>query len=398
MKLLFNAQDDNHMGAILKELKSTISVKIAVAFLKNSGFVLLKPAIEKALKRGVHFEFYCGLNFGTTEAAALQNALELFEKYSNAKLYMIYTKSNQTFHPKLWVFQHHTNTTIIAGSANFTSGGLDKNFECSFIANFNNQNVQVKNVLAYFEDLKIKKLARVADSLMIAQYGKYQKEQAEKQKGLKATPPTPEEVNYDFAKLKKWHDKLKNQFATFNLKRTKDYRKGLNVLEIIAAGNLSKSGFIEQYEKLVGGTGIRAIWKSGSLDRHKGEIFENKSSFSKLVKFISDNRNADAAFVYNQAKKLADTIPGVGPNIVGEIMMTYNPKEFANINKNPISVLLKEAKVDIKKSSTSYSGEDYKTYCNIIKVIRRDLRLNDMLEVDTFFNEIYQVIKNKLKK
>lgn len=393
MKLLFNYQNDNHFDAIIKELETTKSVKMAVAFLKNSGFFLLKPAIENALRRGVNFEFYCGLNFGTTEASALQNTLNLFDQYDNATLFMIYTKSNQTFHPKLWVFQSLNNTTIIAGSANFTCGGLDKNFECSFIANFNNQNEQVKNALNYFEDLKVKKVARKADSLMIAQYGMYQKEQAEKQKGLKATPPAPEEVNYDFNRLKKWHNKLKHQFAEFDLKRKKDYNKGLKALETIADGRLSKSEFIEQYEKLVGGTGVSAIWNSGSVDRHKGKIFENRTSLAKLIKFISINRNADGAFVYNHAKKMADRIPGVGPNIVCEIMMTYNPKEFANINKNPISVLIKEAKVDIKKTSTSYNGEDYKTYCNIIKVIREDLKLTDMLEVDTFFNQIYQKIK-----
>jgi hypothetical protein len=32
-----------------------------------------------------------------------------------------------------------------------------------------------------------------------------------------------------------------------------------------------------------------------------------------------------------------------------------------------------------------------------IRVIRKNLKLNDMLEVDTFFNEIYQMLKKNKK-
>lgn len=350
MKLILNTPDNNHLSVIKNELKTAYSVYMAVAFLKNSGLALLKSSITEALKKGTKMEFFCGLNFGTTDSSALEELLGLFQKYPNAQLYLVYTKANQTFHPKIWVFQSSIVTKIISGSANFTRGGFENNHECSFIADFKNNDAQVNNALNYFEELKTQKVAREASSLSIAQYGKYQKEQAQKQKGLKASPPFPEEVNYDLEKLKKWHLKLKDEYIAYNIKRRQNYKDALRVLETIANDNLSKKQFIEQYEKLVGGIGISALWSSGSIDRHKTSVFTDKSTFKKLVKFISENRKADAAFVYNNAKKLAEKISGVGPNIVCEIMMTYNPKEFANINNNPISVLINEAKVEIKKN------------------------------------------------
>ncbi|WP_445957291.1 phospholipase D-like domain-containing protein [Yeosuana sp.] len=398
MKLIFNTPDNNHLAVIKKELKIATSVNMAVAFLKNSGLALLKASITEALKRSAKMEFYCGLNFGTTNSTALEELLGLFQKYPNAKLYMVYTKANQTFHPKIWVFQSLSTTKIISGSANFTRGGFESNHECSFISEFKNNDTQVINAFNYFERLKLEKIAREATSLSIAQYGKYEKEQAQKQKGLKTSPPFPEKVTYNLEKLKKWHLRLKKQYVNYNKKRKQNYNEALIVLEGIVNSNLTKNQFIGHYEKLVGGIGIPPLWKSGSIDRHKVNVFEDRSSFKKLVKFISDNRNADAAFVYSNAKKLAEKIKGVGPNIVCEIMMTYNPQEFANINNNPISVLINEAKVEIKKTSQSYSGENYKNYCNIIKEIRADLKLKDMLEVDTFFNEIFQIIKKKLNK
>jgi hypothetical protein len=63
------------------------------------------------------------------------------------------------------------------------------------------------------------------------------------------------------------------------------------------------------------------------------------------------------------------------------------------MNKNPITVLRREGGVNIKASSSSYSGSDYKEYCNLIKEISLKLELQNMLEADSFFNEIYWKIK-----
>ncbi len=73
--------------------------------------------------------------------------------------------------------------------------------------------------------------------------------------------------------------------------------------------------------------------------------------------------------------------------------MTYQPKRFANLNSNPITVLDEEAGVYFKSHSSSFNGNDYEEYCSLINEIAMRLELKNMLEVDSFFNEIVWEIK-----
>lgn len=87
--------------------------------------------------------------------------------------------------------------------------------------------------------------------------------------------------------------------------------------------------------------------------------------------------------------RVVSNIKGAAANYVAEIMMTYNPIECANIDRNPITVLRNAGGVKLKAHSSSFNGNDYQEYCTIIKDISEMLTLKDMLEADTFFNDIY---------
>ena len=69
--------------------------------------------------------------------------------------------------------------------------------------------------------------------------------------------------------------------------------------------------------------------------------------------------------------------------------MTYQPDRFANLNLNPITVLKEEAGVFYKATSDSFNGDDYEEYCEVINEICQELGLKNMLEADSFINEVY---------
>ena len=69
------------------------------------------------------------------------------------------------------------------------------------------------------------------------------------------------------------------------------------------------------------------------------------------------------------AKEMVKNVNGAAVNYVTEIMMTYNSVDFANINRNPITVLKEEGGVKIKAHSSSYKGVDYSEYCDLVKEI-----------------------------
>ena len=97
--------------------------------------------------------------------------------------------------------------------------------------------------------------------------------------------------------------------------------------------------------------------------------------------------------MFENAKIKVNLIEGAAVNYITEIMMTYNNNDFANMNKNPLTVLREEGGVNLKAHSSSFKGVDYAEYCELIEEISTKLGLNDMLEADSFFNEIYWKIK-----
>ena len=123
------------------------------------------------------------------------------------------------------------------------------------------------------------------------------------------------------------------------------------------------------------------------------KVYECKNEFRDLVTFIKESQNEPASIVFDGAKELVNDVRGASINYVTEIMMTYQPNRFANLNRNPITVLDKEAGVYFKSHSSSFNGEDYQDYCLLIEEICNELDLKNMLEVDSFFNDIYWEIK-----
>jgi hypothetical protein len=175
------------------------------------------------------------------------------------------------------------------------------------------------------------------------------------------------------------------------------YLEARKILETVRTKRLSPHQFQTLLEDLVGKEGELGYWYSNGMFRHKGSIYKQQEDFRELVATIKKNINKLPATIYHQAKQVADRIKGVGPNFIGEIMMTYAPERLANINRNPITVLRLEGKVDIKGRSQSFKGKDYQEYNGIVKEIGDQLGLKDMLETDYFFNEIYQQIKAEVK-
>ena len=89
--------------------------------------------------------------------------------------------------------------------------------------------------------------------------------------------------------------------------------------------------------------------------------------------------------------KISDEIHGVGENILTEILMSMNPKKFANLNVNPLAVLSFFGK-DLP-SVSSFKGEAYEEYVNILTKVKDSLNMKSFLEIDSFFNYVYWNIR-----
>jgi HKD family nuclease len=398
MKLIKNTDEQNHLEVIIANLKRSNEAYIAIAFLKESGLNKLFEQIKTFLKLEGRITIIAGQNFAFTEPKALHSIRNLLEKYKHSKLYLVKAESRiNVFHPKLYLFRKDDDCCVISGSANLTAGGLTSNHESSLLVNCNVDSELWKDSVDYINFLTSSELSDEATLLVIKQYETFYKEQKQHNKRSKAYQSknkSRRNFNYHF---------LVDFFNTFDNDERGEYfeekKYAYNQAKIIL-NKIAKNSELKQIEfegyldsLVVGDQDEFRYWHSGSLYRLRRSVFPHFKKFQELVRFIKDHKNRKPEFVFPRAMEIVKDIEGASVNYVTEIMMTYNPVDFANMNKNPLTVLRKEGGLNIKATPTSYSGLDYKEYCEIIKEISQKLNLKNMLEADSFFNDIYWKIK-----
>ena len=101
-----------------------------VAFAKINPFYKLHDSIRQWHDCGKSSEAIIGIDHKGTSIQALQYALANF-----GSVYILHA-AYSTFHPKLYIFSGSNKASAYYGSSNFTSGGLETNFEGGVIADF----------------------------------------------------------------------------------------------------------------------------------------------------------------------------------------------------------------------------------------------------------------------
>lgn len=395
-ELIYNSDKSSHLDYILELFEEAEQIWMATAFLKNSGLNLIQPSIKRHLRNKGSISILAGQNFGLTDPEALRQLHKLAKKNPLLNLRLdLASEKNSVFHPKLFLFKMGEKVRMISGSANLTRGGLVSNQEVSTIIEYTTQDEIWKKSFLYIEDRFSNKNSQKVTAFVIKQYESYYIKQKKARKAINANPKSQQEYSFNIKKLIKHLKVYKNdEFEEGFLQREKDYRKAKKLLnEICDSTELSKNRYKDILELLVGKKGQGKLWKSGSLHRQKTALFNQKGKFKKLVKLIRDNQNLPADEIFELATKNAKNIYRAGVNYVTEILMTYQPNRFANINRNPIRVLKEEADIYWKSHSTSFSGINYAEYCEVVLEICEQLELKNMLEADSFFNEIYWDIR-----
>ncbi len=384
--------NQNHFTQLNELIQSADEVWMATAFLKQSGLTKLLLAIKKHVESKKDIHIIAGQNFGLTEPKALIELHKLFQNSNNAKVYLAHAnKPTEVFHPKLYLFRKNDDFTILSGSANLTEGGLQSNVECSLLIKANRNDSVWKETLLFFNKILSPEFSQEATYDVIKQYESYYEQQKQLNHQAKAIPTrTKTQINFsqDLIKLFKEYDNKERDKIFKN--KTANYLEAKKVLNAIADHpKLTQSIFEELLDKLVGSSEEDNLWHSGSLYRLRRKVYPYYKEFQTLVKYIREQSNSSAASVFSMAKSMIDNIEGAGPNYIAEIMMTYNPDNFANLNKNPLTVLREKGGLNLKATSVAYNGIDYQEYCNVVKDISKKVGIRNMLEADSFFNFIY---------
>ena len=123
-------------------------IRIAVAFAQNSGFRLIKEALNEFFKSGGKATILIGLDFHTTDPVVLRELLSYREAGYCLDFYCMHGKQKEllVYHPKLYLFNNGDNVVSIIGSSNLSKGGLLDNVEL-------NVEISMKDTEEIYSDL-----------------------------------------------------------------------------------------------------------------------------------------------------------------------------------------------------------------------------------------------------
>jgi HKD family nuclease len=111
-------------------LRNAREVRIAVAFVTNSGLDAIETALTRAARSGT-VRFLTGLYEGFTEPAALRSLVRRSNQHGHR--FQVRLSTRPKFHPKLYLIEHAKSATAISGSSNLTADGLSGEGEYNIV-------------------------------------------------------------------------------------------------------------------------------------------------------------------------------------------------------------------------------------------------------------------------
>jgi hypothetical protein len=204
----------------------------------------------------------------------------------------------------------------------------------------------------------------------------------------------------DKERIEKYLDKYKKDDLERNdlERRTDNYKKAKEILEIIRTQDLSEAGFFDYYEKLVGKAGEKSLWHSGSIFRGKESVKEFYGEFKVMLNDIIENIDKSPREILKKVEKYyrvgnEQKIDGIGPNIMTEILNTYAPHKFAVLNQNPLTSI-KYLGFEEFPHSQSFKPKHYNDFTVLLSGIMNGYGFETLGQVDHFLNYIYWQEKN----
>ncbi|HZX31663.1 MAG TPA: hypothetical protein VFF03_09950, partial [Rhodocyclaceae bacterium] len=190
-------------------------------------------------------------------------------------------------------------------------------------------------------------------------------------------------------------NKQKNGFAVQAKRRATTIITARQHLDNIAHDPaLTKARFLTEYEGLVGSKGGQPpAWHSGNLNRRRATV---ANSFAKVQAALLDleamlTPTTSPSAAYSILSSWLDSAPQVGPNVMSEILHTFDNKRFAILNQNSVSGMHMAGflQFPLRTLKTNVTAAMYEEFCEKAELVRTGLGLQDLSQLDAVFNYAY---------
>lgn len=384
MKLISNQNHPFHKEVITRLIEESDEIIICVAFLKTSG---LDSIINKLKNKAGKCIFYIGIDYYLTEPNAIRKLLHQGHTVFRTK------KSNSTFHPKIYYFKKGNTVSILNGSSNMTGGGLETNFEVSFLietTTTSDIHTEFKTLINIYENYSID----FSDELLISQYEADYERYKEKHK--KADKEFRDEkrkaYELDLSMISKYVNKYYSDKYTAERfeYRTAKYKIAKELLREITRVKISSpKEFLSYYDK------IATSYHSSGLLRGKTTLAKKYKTILSIIKIVQQNKSISPKLLFEKTLPLVRSVERFGINALTELMNTCNPAKYSVANGRTLKSLSK-LNFPVFPSPNDFDPETYDRYNNLITAIAVKCKFEDLGHVDHFLSWVYeQYLKNK---
>jgi len=391
VKLLINVDKKNSHSAVLSRLmKGAARLECSVAFAKISGLGAILPGLKNGLDAGLKARVVVGLDFYLTDPELLRTLLKLAEQFEK-KLRFYVSKSEYTFHPKIYAISGKSGTTVLIGSANLTGGGMLSNHEASAQVDDPDcklMNAVTKHLDQLVDDGEVIELthSRLDEYERLRDVYRLQQKLAEHRFNRMAKSPRAILETLQDVLVEMKRDLASRGFEAQRLGRNQNLSSAaVGMAALAAAEAINPTSFLEHYEQLI------QHFHSSGLHRGKNIIAKKSKNFQRALQEILKSKAETPEEAYKILLDRFLEIPKAGVNVLTEILHAIDHKKFAVMNKNAVSGLRLANFSDYpeKPSKTTVNAAMYAAFCRDAAKVRDELGLADFTELDALFDYAY---------
>jgi superfamily II DNA or RNA helicase/SOS-response transcriptional repressor LexA len=148
---LITGGTDPFLPVLIEEINHASKIDIAVAFIKDSGFQLIKPALEDAIASNATVRILTSDYLQVTDPVVLREMMILSEQ--GAQCFVFETDLDQSFHLKAYMFIQSSDGTAYIGSSNISKTALQHGLEWNLRVKRSENPVRFTEIMHQFERL-----------------------------------------------------------------------------------------------------------------------------------------------------------------------------------------------------------------------------------------------------
>lgn len=400
MKLITNEQT-GHRSAIKEVFADCSEALVAVAFLKKEGASFLCKTLTPLAKLQGQARIFIGTDFYLTEPQALRTLLDFAAEHRGIDVFLG-ARSGATFHPKTYAGFGPSGLRCLVGSANLTGGALDANMEASLridapasstLAN------QIRRLGSGLEnDSRFEVLSEPALEIYSAAWRAVEQARKKFEVAIAAADAGPLDLDVLGSLYRAYSQDRVAQadLATRVRNRRKARRVQLSIAALHDAELTSETrNSLRAYlqDLMSGANGGRHLWPSDNIFRKAGGGLKHPRKMIDLFRQGEEAAKLAPMEGYGILRDIAMPLPGIGINLVSEVLSTYAPQRFAVVNRNTVDALARLG-LTFKGSSNlelkTIAPVRYAEIQGLIAIVRDRIGAGDFPTTDAFLNWIFQ--------